>query len=612
MDTLHTHQQNLLACIRLEEAEEKKRYQFNQHQSIKQLKAEGVVIHPIRVQRKSFGFADYPEFSFYIPFPQAHQFRDGQPIELFYQEEETIKGVLLHIQGSAGEIRLYAPDYPDWLEMSGVGIKQSPDIKTLQYMQQAVEQIQLNPAVKSLYKQMYMQMPIDQNVSTSDIKIKTWHHAALNESQQMAVRGMLNNPALSLLHGPPGTGKTTTLIEAIFQFVQLGKKIIVAAPSHAATDHMARGLIQAGINILRVGNTTKIAQEILPYTTEGKLQDKHVQKELKQLSIRANEFRKLALQYKRKFGKAEREQRQLLFKEVKLIREQIKKTLQYYENKWLAEAQVVLGTPVAISDEQLHKQMFDVLIIDEAGQCLEPLAWMILPLAKQWIIAGDPCQLPPTVLSVEAIHKGFQQSFLERCMQCSFPLYFLDTQYRMQAVMANFSGKMFYQSALQTAPSVKALPNSLVFYDTAGAGFEEAPGPDGGSLQNEGEMKAIQALLQLYAIHEKKCAVISPYAGQIILAQQQLPKSIRCATIDSFQGQEYDYMIVSLVRSNDKQQIGFLADTRRMNVAFTRAKKQLIIVGDSATIGSHPFYADMLAYIEEHATYNSVWELDIF
>jgi ATP-dependent RNA/DNA helicase IGHMBP2 len=430
----------------------------------------------------------------------------------------------------------------------------------------------------------------------------------LNESQQIAVQAIVNNEQLCIVHGPPGTGKTTTLLEAIHTLVQQGEKIVVAAPSNTAVDHIAQGLIMKKINILRIGNISKVNEIIYPHTIEGKMADAALRKEIKQLKIRAEEFRKMALRYKRSFGKAEREQRSLLFKEVKTIRDDIKKLVAYQEEKLVTDAKVILGTPIGLQSSHFKMNSFDTLFLDEAGQCLEPLAWCIFPFAKRYVLAGDHLQLPPTVLSDEAYRLGFSTSILEACIPSIAEVFLLDTQYRMRKSIAGFSSDYFYNSLLQTPSHLQNISQHIHFYDTAGMGYEEQHGSDGTSLQNEGELLLASKIMELekWLLHES--AFISPYAAQIALAKNHFPSSLRISTIDSFQGQEKKNIFLSLVRSNDQCQIGFLQDYRRMNVALTRAKETLIVIGDSATLGKDPFYQHFLSYVEKHGVYTSGWE----
>jgi superfamily I DNA and/or RNA helicase len=383
---------------------------------------------------------------------------------------------------------------------------------------------------------------------------------------------------------------------------------MVAAPSNTAIDHMASTLLRCGLNILRVGNPGKTDAAILAHTPEGKMQQSNQQKEIKQLKIRAEEFRKMALKYKRSFGKAEREQRQLLFKEVKSIRAAIKELRNYYEEKLYRDADVILGTPVGLYDAGLHKLTFGTLLIDEAGQCIEPLAWSIFPLADKIVLAGDHLQLPPTVISEEAAKLGLSKSILEQAIQHHPQQYLLNIQYRMRESIAGFSSAYFYKGLLRSAAHLKNNGLHIHFIDMAGSGENETAGADGISLQNEGEISIAQKLLETEALVIENTAFITPYSGQVAAARTKLPATLRISTIDSFQGQEKENIVLSLVRSNDEGIIGFLKDYRRMNVALTRAKEQLFIIGDSATIGADPFFNQLLEYVEAKGKYRSVWE----
>ncbi|MFT3912354.1 MAG: AAA domain-containing protein [Ferruginibacter sp.] len=611
MPVTDLHLKKLLQCINLEEKEQVQRYSLDQQHTLRSLKAEGLALHPIIVTRKNFGYADYPEISFRITFPaETNFFRDGSAIECFCNGETPVKGILMNFEGKSGEFRLFAPDFPDWIEDDGVGIKLAPDQHTTTVMKTALNEIENSKPLYDLFKQLHHEEPATIFETTKPASL-TFSNKRLNDSQQNAVAAIAQNENILIVHGPPGTGKTTTLIEAIVQLIKAGEKVLVAAPSNTAVDNIAQGLINQAVHVLRVGNTSKVNEVVFNHTPEGRLNNSKQQKEIKQLKIRAEEFRKMALKYKRSFGKAEREQRNLLFKEVKDIRNEIKKLQAYNEEKLYTEADVILGTPVGLYDARIHNLSFQTLVIDEAGQCIEPLAWCIFPLAKKYVLAGDHLQLPPTVLSQEAMRLGFARSILEISIAAVKNVFLLDTQYRMRESIAGFSGEYFYNGLLKTADHLSNTGVHLSFIDTAGSGYNEIHGSDGTSLQNEGELKIVQQLIENESLDPLKTAFISPYAGQVAAAKEALPKQMRISTIDSFQGQEKETIILSLVRSNDENDIGFLKDYRRMNVAITRAKEQLFIIGDSATIGADPFYNSFLSYIEKHGSYRSVWEFEM-
>ena len=496
MQVTHPQIKILLQCITLEEKEQVKRYSLDQQHTLKSLKAEGLALHPIVVTRKNFGYADYPEISFRLNYPtETNLFKDGASIECFCTGEEPVKGVLISLDGRAGEFRLFAPDFPDWIEDNGVGIKLAPDQRTTSIMKTVLNDLENNKPLFALFEKLHGGFAKENTIAPVINTSLTFINTRLNESQRQAVTAIVQNENITIVHGPPGTGKTTTLTEAIVQLVKAGEKILVSAPSNTAVDNIAKGLIAQGLQVLRVGNTSKVDEIIFIHTPEGKLTNSKQQKEIKQLKIRAEEFRKMALKYKRSFGKAEKEQRNLLFKEVKNIRAAIKKLQAYNEEKLFSEAAVILGTPIGLYDAKINDLVFHTLVIDEAGQCIEPLAWCIFPLAKKYVLAGDHLQLPPAVLSNEAVQLGFNKSILETAIASVKNIFLLNTQYRMRQAIAGFSSNYFYNGLLHTAAHLSNTGSHIIFIDTAGSGYNEVHGRDGMSLQNEGELQIVQKLL---------------------------------------------------------------------------------------------------------------------
>jgi predicted DNA helicase len=611
MAVTHPQIKKLLTCINLEEQEQVQRYSLDQQHSLKALKAEGLALHPITVTRKNFGYADYPEISFKLSYPvEINLFKDGAAIECFCTGEEPVKGVLLNLDGRSGEFRLFAPDFPDWIEDKNVGIKLAPDQRTTFIMKTTLNNLEANKELYRMFEEIHGTMVMQKGIDIEGQPV-IFNNKNLNQSQQAAVKAMMANNEMLIIHGPPGTGKTTTLIEGILQLVQLKEKIIVTAASNTAVDNIAKGLIEKAVAVLRVGNSSKTDALVFAHTPEGKLANSREQKEIKQLKIRAEEYRKMALKYKRSFGREEREQRNLLFKEVKDTRLQIKKLQAYNEVKLFEQAAVILGTPIGLYDADLRHLKFNCLVMDEAGQCIEPLAWCVFPLAQKYILAGDHLQLPPTVLSSEAAQLGLNTSILEAAAKAIQPVFLLNVQYRMRQPIAGFSNQYFYEGKLLTDEKLLSAGQHLTFIDTAGSGFNEEQGQDGTSLKNEGELLIINKLIESENINPEQAAFISPYAGQVAAAKELLPAKLRMSTIDSFQGQEQHTIILSLVRSNDDGIIGFLKDYRRMNVALTRAKQQLYVIGDSATLGNDAFFIAFLKYVEEVGTYRTVWEWEL-
>ncbi len=608
MKSTNEYIDHLISCIHLEEKAQKEQFDALGSTSLKELRHAGLALHPLRIKRRSYGFADYPEFNFFLPYPNdSSNFRDGAQIEVFFPGEESIKAILLGFDGRSGDVRLLTNDFPDWID-DGAALRLAPDAHTTEVMLRSMEKVRQTPSLNALFTTIHStssENPPLKN-KTTDPK---WFNVGLNASQKSAVEGILAEKELVIVHGPPGTGKTTTLVEAVQQLVEEGKRVLVCAPGNAAVDHFAKSLLGKVKRMVRIGNNARIDESLFPYTIEGILKDSDQAKEMKKMKIRAEELRKMAHQYKRHFGKDERDQRKLLMNEVREIRSYIRKSREYEERTAIEHAQVILGTPVGIWDAYVPDNSMDVVLIDEAGQCLEPLAWAVLSKAERRVLAGDHLQLPPTVLSEEAQKKGFNRSILEIACATVPSVFLLNIQYRMRSAIAGFSSQQFYDNKLLTPDSLADIGEHLLFYDTAGAGFNEETNEERPGYANSGEMNLVVQLIEKLALNCSKAAFISPYSSQIALAKETLPPEIRCSTIDSFQGQEMHTIIISLVRSNEKGQVGFLSDHRRINVALTRAKERLIVIGDSSTLCSDSFFSSLIEYSEKLGAYHSCFEL---
>lgn len=600
---------DLIALLKLESKAQEQRYTVAIGANVKQLRAEGFILSPIRVNRRSYGFADYPEFEFHLPFPsETNQFRNGCSIQLFCGDEKPISGILLYLEGKKGEIRLHTSDFPDWIDDKSVGVQLVADQRTNEVQMEALKKVQSTASLSKLYNRLHA--PFGGTKNTAAQPLKDYFNQNLNESQKIAIAACMDAEDVEVIHGPPGTGKTTTLVELIAQLVKQGKKVLVSAPSNTAVDNIGMRLAAQQTPFLRAGNNVKVREELMPYTIEGQVEGSSTKQTIKKMRIQSEQLRKMATQYKRNFGKEEREQRKLILQEVKNIRKEIRSIQQHFERTLFDKNPVVLGTPIGLFDAEFNENEYDVLIIDEAGQCLEPLTWTILPLAKKIILAGDPYQLPPTVISEEAKRKGFNISLLETLINNEYPVHLLDTQYRMESVIAEFSNRYFYRGKLKSNQNASDSEH-LFFYDTVGADFTEQEDENTSSLYNMEELKFVRRLVEQEGIDPKKTVFITPYNGQLYQAKDYFADLgfQRLSTIDSFQGQEAECIILSLVRSNQNQQIGFLNDYRRINVALTRAQKKLYVIGDSATIGSDEFYGKMLDYFEEIGAYHSVFEI---
>jgi superfamily I DNA and/or RNA helicase len=451
----------------------------------------------------------------------------------------------------------------------------------------------------------------------------------LNASQQEAVRFALGAEDLAVLHGPPGTGKTTTLVELIRQIVQRGQTVLACAPSNLAVDNLLERLLAFGENAIRLGHPARVAPELRAHTLDELVENHPDVRLAHKLAREAYGLRERASRTTR--ARPEPGMRQALRQEAKEMLAEARKIENQVIERLLNTTPIVCATMTGLDPELLGPRRFDWCVMDEAGQGTEPAAWIPILRCERLVLAGDPFQLPPTVISREATAAGFNISLLERLMAELDPGISrrLEIQYRMHADIMQFSSQEFYAGSLAADPSVEAallqdLPevaaNALTttpldFIDTAGASYDEATDPDGESrlnpLEAELVLQKVQALLEA-GLAPTDLAVIAPYAAQVRLLRSRseaikLP-AIEIDTVDGFQGREKEAVVVSLVRSNSEGEIGFLEDVRRMNVALTRARRKLIVIGDSATVGNHPFYQRLIDYFEAVGAYHSVWE----
>ena len=448
----------------------------------------------------------------------------------------------------------------------------------------------------------------------------------LNESQIQAVRFALSAADVAIIHGPPGTGKTTTVVELIRQIVLLGGRVLVLAPSNVAVDNLLEKLLARGEKALRLGHPARVLPELRQHTLDLLVENHPEMKVVQRLMRESRSLREQASRYTR--ARPEPGARKSLRDEAKRAQADARKIEDRIVERLLTAAPIVCATLTGLDRDLIWKQHFDWCIVDEASQSTEAASWAPLQYADRLVLAGDHFQLPPTVISSEAVAKGFDISLMERLMQLygSRISRRLSIQYRMHHEIMDFSSKEFYEMSLNAHPSVefhllsdllKIQSNDLVntaihFIDTAGASYDEASDPNGDSRFNLSEAQlANQKVIELLAcgLAEADIAVISPYSAQVrLLRECILQTDVEIDSVDGFQGREKEVVIVSLVRSNLENEIGFLKDVRRMNVAMTRARRKLIVIGDSATITVHPFYQRMVTYFESIQAYHSVWE----
>ena len=437
------------------------------------------------------------------------------------------------------------------------------------------------------------------------------HFPYLNKTQEDAVNRVLWAKDVAVVHGPPGTGKTTTLVEAIYETLRREPQVLVCAQSNMAVDWISEKLVDRGVPVLRIGNPTRVNDKMLSFTYERRFES-HPDYELLWAIRKA--IRELRAHRRRGDEKYHQKMERLKDRANEL---EIRINAQLF-----GEARVIASTLVGSANRLLDGQKFGTVFIDEAAQALEAACWIPIRRCSRVILAGDHCQLPPTVKSIAALKAGLGKTLMERIVDNKPEVVtLLRMQYRMNEEIMRFSSDWFYGNLVESAPEVKYrsildLDVPMEWIDTSGLDIrEEFVGESFGRI-NKAEAELTLLSLQQYferigkmrILNERlDVGIISPYRAQVQYLRSQLRKKeyfkpfrqlISVNTVDGFQGQERDIIVISLVRSNDEGQIGFLRDLRRMNVAITRARMKLILLGDVQTMTRHPFYRKLYEYIE--------------
>lgn len=431
----------------------------------------------------------------------------------------------------------------------------------------------------------------------------------LNASQEKAVNEVLWAKDVAVVHGPPGTGKTTTLVEAIFETLRRESQVLVCAQSNMAVDWISEKLVDRGINVLRIGNPTRVNDKMLFFTYERRFE---AHPDYPQLWSIRKAIRDLRQQ--RKHADSWHQKMDRLKSRATELELRIRSSL-------FGEARVIASTLTGAANRVLEGEKYSTLFIDEAAQALEAACWIAIRKAGRVILAGDHCQLPPTVKSIMALKGGLGKTLMERIVENKpETVTLLKMQYRMNEQIMKFSSEWFYNGMVESAPTVSHrgildYDTPMMWIDTAECdGKEEFVGENFGRINRAEAELTLQTLQQyLEKIGKQRIleesidvGIISPYRAQVQLLRKELRKReffrpyrhlLTVNTVDGFQGQERDIILISLVRSNDGGDIGFLRDLRRMNVAITRARMKLIILGSSETMTSHPFYKKLYEYV---------------
>lgn len=581
-------------------------------------RSKGSTWYPVQITQTDYTLGG--QLRIQIEYKQAtsHQFQVGMPVAVFSNQEnpekDRLKGTIQWLKPQKMSIVLATDEAPDWLDEGKLGVDMLFDETSYEAMEAAL-QAALQAENNRLAE--LREILLADKKAQFDENNEMLQIPHLNFSQNEAIQKVLKAKDVAIIHGPPGTGKTTTLVEAIALTLKTEKQVLVCTASNLAVDWIVEKLQQKQIRVTRVGNPIRVSEKVLESTLEYKVFNHSHYKQIKQLRKQADEYWALSKKYKRNFGAAEREQRKLLLQEARQASKEANALEEFILTDVLDKAQVVAATLVGASHPLLAQKHFRTVFVDEASQALDPALWIAIAKAQRVILAGDHCQLPPTVKSWEAEKLGLGNTIFEHLIHSKPDVAsMLQVQYRMHEQIMGFSNQKFYENKLIADASVKnALIDqeepAFVFVDTAGCGFEEKLETESQSLYNPEEahllIKILENFLAKYAVNT---AVITPYKAQANYLKNSLEHlpQVRVGTVDSFQGQESEAVFISLVRSNEKNEIGFLADTRRLNVALTRAKKKLIVIGDSATLAKNAFFQDFFNYVEAQNAYKSAWE----
>lgn len=435
----------------------------------------------------------------------------------------------------------------------------------------------------------------------------------LNRTQEEAVNKVLHAKDVAIVHGPPGTGKTTTLVEAIYETLHRENQVLVCAQSNMAVDWISEKLIDRGVSVLRIGNPSRVNDKMLSFTYERRFE---AHPDYPQLWSIRKAIREL---YSRSRKGAERES---VRQKINSLKDRATELEIRINESLFAEARVIACTLVGSANRLLMGQKYGTLFIDEAAQALEPACWIPIRKADRVILAGDHCQLPPTVKCLEALRAGLGDTLMQSIVRNKPGVVsLLKLQYRMNDEIMRFSSDWFYGGMLQSAPEVKYrsildFDTPIEWVNTEGMDCnEEFVGENYGRINKpEAELSVNQLKEYITRIGRTRfleeridVGLISPYKAQVQYLRQLLKRDaffkpfrplITVNTVDGFQGQERDVILISLVRANEEGQIGFLNDLRRMNVAITRARMKLIILGDASTLTKHAFYKKLYEYIQ--------------
>ena len=630
--------------LQLEDYTEKEAFRKLTEQMGMQRKVKrGDAWYPLRVGKSFYNSLNQRAIEVFRTSDQdiEHNFEFGRPVMFFKvkNEEGKVKNSTLKYFSFTGTV-----NYVDGDRM----VITVPDSAPLLDLQQATEEIGIQLSFdETSYKLMFE--ALDRTMKAKNNRLAYLrdlfysHQKAakftfepmrfpwLNPTQEKAVNEVLWAKDVAIVHGPPGTGKTTTLVEAINETLMRESQVLVCAQSNMAVDWISEKLVDRGVNVLRIGNPTRVNDKMLGFTYERRFEAHPDYPQLWAIRKAIRELRK-----NRKKGSESYHQK------LERLKSRATELEIRINSELLGEARVIACTLVGSAHRLLEGMKFGTLFIDEAAQALEAACWIPMRRASRVILAGDHCQLPPTVKSIAALRAGLGKTLMERIAENKPEVVtLLKIQYRMNEEIMRFSSDWFYHGEVESAPQIKYRSileddSPITWIDTSNEenqvtieGDDVVSGEKRDDMnfheqfvgESFGRINKAEADLTLLTLAEYltqvgkrrvleesiDVGIISPYRAQVQYLKRLLKKYeffkpyrrlISVNTVDGFQGQERDVILISLVRSNDEGQIGFLKDLRRMNVAMTRARMKLIILGDKSTMTKHPFYQKLWEYVE--------------
>jgi len=611
---------------------------FDQYQqkilnsSVQQRKKDGVCWYPVRLQSHRITTGDRITIQIERPLEDDanHVFQVGSVVSVFQnlasqERANYIGGVVSYLRKNVMKVALNSQDLPSWINEGKIGVDLMFDEATYREMDKALARLidAENGRIVELREIFYGEK------KAMTLPGHSFQLPSLNDRQNDALTGIINAEDVAIIHGPPGTGKTTTLVQAIAEIVKTEKQVLVCAPSNAAVDLLVEKLTDHQLDVLRLGHPARVSGAAVMRSLDHLISSHSSYKQLKEVRKKADELKKLGYKYKRNFGHAERKQRNLILDEARNLKLEADHIEHYIMSDLLNSAQVVACTLINANHQLIRSRSFKSVFIDEASQALEPACWIPVMKAHRVILAGDHHQLPPTIKSYQAANDGLEITLFEKGINHQKVDVMLELQYRMHPTIMNFSSEMFYKGSLIAAESVleaEGLDDApFEFIDTAGCSYDEEVDKLTLSTYNreEGQLliKHLKSLLEEHSKeviqHNLRIGVIAPYKAQINFLDelvsddsffQDYASLLNINTVDAFQGQERDIIYISLVRSNGKGEIGFLKETRRLNVAMTRAKAKLVMIGDSATLCQHEFFDKLITYVQSEGLYKSAFE----